>query len=102
MKKYLFAFTAIVLAVVFSSFTKPFANKTFRLKAGVDKTSPTQVALKSNWEEATLSCTGSADIPCTITVDESFTSIVNGDRVLNTSGSFITIQTENGLLDTAP
>jgi hypothetical protein len=101
MKKYFLAITAIALAIVFSSFTKPFANKVFRLKAGVDKTNSSAIQLKSNWEEGTITCnTSSLDIPCTITLDEAFTS-VDGDgvRTLNTSGSFITIQTENGLLD---
>jgi hypothetical protein len=102
MKKYFFAFTALVLAVVFSSFTKPFTNVIFKLKTGVDKTSAAAVENKANWEEGIITCAGNADIPCTLSVDPSFTSIVNGDRVLNTSGSTITIVTENGFLDTAP
>jgi hypothetical protein len=92
-------FSAIILAVIFCSFNKPSTNITFQLKAGVDKTSAAAIAQKSNWEEGTLSCTGSADIPCTITVDESFTHIDGGgDRVLNVSGiHIISINIENGI-----
>jgi hypothetical protein len=100
MKPYFFAFTAIVLATTFSSFSNHFANKKFNLKAGTDKTSASAITNNANWEEGTLSCTGSQDIPCTITVDEPFTHFDgDGDRLLNTSGNFITIQTEPGLFD---
>jgi len=104
MKKYFFALSAIVLAIAFSAFTsKPTTTYVFKLKNGVDKTSATAVADKTNWEITSISCSGTADIPCTITVDESFTQVDGfGTRTLKTSGTTISIQVENGLLDTAP
>jgi hypothetical protein len=101
MKNYFFGFAAIILAIAFSAFTKaPTASYTFKLKNGVDLTSESAIANKANWEESAISCSGGADIPCTITVDEQFTHVEDDGLfwriALNIWGLTITIAVENG------
>jgi hypothetical protein len=103
MKKYSFGLAAIVLAIAFSAFTtKPTALFSFRLKSGVDLTSSSAVENKANWQVTSQLCDAVAEIPCNVTVDESFTHGTGSSRVLNTSGTTISIVSENGYLDTAP
>jgi len=107
MKKYLLGFTAVALAVVFSSFTKPFVSYTMKLT--VSPIAANRVNTETNWKDnGSLYgiCSGTQqDLACTITADEKYTHDVSGVQVLNTSGdtpageAFLTVTEATGLLD---
>jgi hypothetical protein len=105
MKKYFFGFAAIVLAFAFSAFIKApkFIDYKFKLKSGVDQTKKSDVENEANWEETALICNGDPQVACTITVDASYTHLEgtapNQIRVLNTTGSIISIVAVDGYLD---
>jgi hypothetical protein len=105
MKKYLFGFTALALAVAFSAFTSaPFVSYKFKPKVGVDMTSESALETETNWETTAISCNSTQqDLACIIEVDQAFTHTEQqGEvtvRVLNTTGAnVIAIDAENGLL----
>jgi hypothetical protein len=99
--RYFSGFLAFVMAFILCAFSIiPSSTFTFKLKSGIDKTNATAIELKSNWEECIVVCSGNPDVPCNITVDEAYTHLEGNlipNRVLNTSGVTITIQTENGI-----
>jgi hypothetical protein len=102
MKKYFFGITALALAITFSAFTK---NRTttysFKLKSEVDLSSLGAVESKTNWIVSSEICDGVEDIPCIITVQESFTNGTGISQKLNPSGDTIFIVSKNGFLATA-
>jgi hypothetical protein len=107
MKFYYFSVIAIVLAIGLSAFTRSiFTTYRFKLKSGTDLTSHSAVENKLNWQQTSLICDSVPDISCVIIVDEQFTHIEGSPfqiRVLNITGSnVISIQSENGIFDTAP
>lgn len=85
MKKYLFGLSAIVLAVASVAFTtpKPTATSTFIFQG--DITSATDVADKTLWSEANISCPGGNEAACKIVVDELYYHFDSGlgQNVLN-------------------
>lgn len=116
MKKYLLGFSAIVLAIGFSAFTKPvkpaFATHFFKFMG--DPTISSQVLdLTKYTEENPSTCPSSTEIACSITViGEAFShTVVDGDdtqEVLNTSTnnpdneSILTLSDAVGYTDVAP
>src|SRR5689334_14275943 len=102
MKKYLFGMLAIALAVGFSSFTSAKKTKSTRLNSSVfvftgDLDNPSQVADKAKWldqEEVAPECSTGDDFACTIEVEDTYYSKPGEFKVLNTSGSVITIVAE--------
>jgi hypothetical protein len=99
MKHYILSYSSIILAIVLSAFTKsPTTVYIFALKPGVDRTSSPAVSDKSNYRPSSILCNGN-DIACGVVVDESFTNGTGINRKLNTTGTYISIQTENEYLD---
>jgi hypothetical protein len=75
MRKYLSGLIGLSFAILLvASIKRPIANVTFFLKPGVDLTSCAAITNKANWVQCEKIC-GGDDIPCTITVDESFTHL---------------------------
>jgi hypothetical protein len=91
MKKYFFGLTAVVCALAFSAFTKPFTMMTFKLK-----TNPVAADIVNNpaqWTNSILgqyygACSGpTEDLACTIQLDNLRTSYFHtefGEVILNT------------------
>jgi hypothetical protein len=89
MKKYLLGFTAIALAIAFSSFTKPFATNTFKLLSNPNAANI--VNDDAQWSTAGIlqgQCDVSpVDLACTIKTnvnDVAYFHTVGTDKVLNT------------------
>jgi hypothetical protein len=89
MKKYFLGLSAVVCAIAFSAFTKPFTTATFKLLT--DPQSANIVNDDAQWSEAGLQygiCSASpTDIACKILLNDTrstYFHVVSGNRVLNT------------------
>ena len=113
MKKYFLGLTAVVLALAFSAFTKPFTMQTFKLKT--NPVTDNVVETASNWTTSVSGqffgiCAGSVqDLACKIQIDNSrsrYFHTESSEVLLNTKAyadandqDYLEIADETGLLD---
>jgi len=83
MKKYLLGLFAVILAIGFSSYTHIARfNTTYFYQAPGGSFADADVTTLSNWTTSTISCTGLAQVACSISVPA---ANINQDGTLNSS-----------------
>lgn len=101
MKKYLFGLAAIVFAlgvVAFKTAEVKRAAVVFNYTAPGGSFSEANVEANANWSVTTITCPLGTVKACKFTVDDTYTKLVSGVRVLRTAADgapFITIVAEN-------